>query len=222
MLRNGSQARVLLPTGRQACLRTVPKKKIRKIVMNLPNKLTLSRIGLTFVFMFFLFTRWPYGKIAALIVFAVASFTDYIDGAIAKKRGLITDFGKFMDPIADKILILAAFLAFVEMKLIPAWTVLIIIFREFIILGLRILGIIKGHIVAASRAGKHKTISQVVTVFFILIYLIIRQYGSGYDFWTEKADAVSRSLIFMLMIVTVALTLISGASYISKNRRLFR
>jgi CDP-diacylglycerol---glycerol-3-phosphate 3-phosphatidyltransferase len=190
--------------------------------MNLPNKLTISRIGLTFVFMFFLFTRWPHGKIAALIVFAIASFTDYIDGMLAKKMGLISDFGKFMDPIADKILILAAFLAFVEMKLIPAWTVLVIIFREFVILGLRILGIIKGHIVAASRAGKHKTVSQVVTVFCILIYLIIRQYGESFNFWTERIDQISMNLIFILMLFTVALTLVSGVSYISKNRRLFR
>jgi CDP-diacylglycerol--glycerol-3-phosphate 3-phosphatidyltransferase len=190
--------------------------------VNLPNKLTLLRIALTFVFMFFLFTYWQYGKIAALIVFALASFTDYIDGKIAKSRGLISDFGKFMDPIADKILILAAFLAFVEMKLIPAWTVVVIIFREFVILGLRILGIIKGRIIAASRAGKHKTVSQIVTVFFILIYLIIRQYAKDAAFWTERFDAMTKNAIFALMLITVALTLISGASYISKNRRLFK
>lgn len=190
--------------------------------MNLPNKLTISRIGLTFVFMFFLFTQWQYGKIAALITFAIASLTDYLDGKIAKKQGLISDFGKFMDPIADKILILAAFLAFVEMKLIPAWCVVIIIFREFIILGLRVLGIIKGHIVAASRAGKHKTVSQVVTVFFILIYLIIRQHSAHYSFWTEAKEAFSKNAIFGLMLVTVILTLISGMFYLIKNKRLFK
>jgi CDP-diacylglycerol---glycerol-3-phosphate 3-phosphatidyltransferase len=117
---------------------------------------------------------------------------------------------------------LAAFLGFVEMGLIPAWTVLIIIFREFIILGLRILGIIKGHIVAASRAGKHKTVSQVITVFFILVYLLVKQYCSGYDFWIQHVDALSKNVIFVLMLITVLLTLISGVSYISKNRRLFR
>ena len=189
--------------------------------MNLPNKLTLSRIALTFVFMFFLFTRWQYGKIAALIIFITASFTDYLDGRIAKNRGLISDFGKLMDPIADKILIIAAFLAFVEMKLIPAWTVVIIIFREFIITGLRIFGIIKGHIVAASRAGKHKTISQIVTVFFILIYLVVRQYGIRGGFWTQDIEVISRNAIFCLMLITVILTLISGISYLVKNKRLF-
>jgi len=190
--------------------------------MNLPNKLTLSRIALTFVFMFFLFTYWPYGKIAALITFLIASFTDYIDGRIAKSRGLITDFGKFMDPIADKILILAAFLAFVEMKLIPAWCVVIVIFREFVILGLRVLGIIKGHIVAASRAGKHKTVSQVVTVIFILIYLVFRQYAQTAAFWSADIERISKNAIFCLMLITVSLTLISGISYLVKNKRLFK
>ncbi|MDD5504886.1 MAG: CDP-diacylglycerol--glycerol-3-phosphate 3-phosphatidyltransferase [Candidatus Omnitrophica bacterium] len=190
--------------------------------MNLPNKLTLSRIGLTFVFMFFLFTKWHYGKAMAIAVFALASFTDYLDGMIAKRRGLVSDFGKFMDPIADKVLILAAFLAFVEMGIVPAWMVLIIIFREFIILGLRILGIIKGSIVSASRAGKHKTVSQIVAVFFILVYLLIKEHAIKIGFWTQKAESVSCFLIFFLMLVAVTLTLISGASYISKNRRLFR
>jgi len=171
--------------------------------------------------MFFLFTYWQYGKIAALITFLLASFTDYIDGRIAKSRGLITDFGKFMDPIADKVLILAAFLAFVELKLIPAWCVVIVIFREFIILGLRVLGIIKGHIVAASRAGKHKTVSQVVTVIFILIYLVIRQHAQATNFWTDNIEAISHNAIFVLMLITVLLTLISGISYLVKNKRLF-
>lgn len=189
--------------------------------MNLPNKLTLSRIAMTFLFMFFLFTRWPHGKITALIIFVAASLTDYLDGKIAKKRGIITDFGKLMDPIADKILILAAFLAFVEMRLIPAWCVVIIIFREFIITGLRIFGIIKGHIVAASRAGKHKTVSQVVTVFFILIYLIIRQYCQNFGFWTDDVERFSKNGIFFLMLITVILTLISGFSYLNRNKRLF-
>ena len=190
--------------------------------MNLPNKLTLSRIVMTFIFMFFLFTQWPYGKIAALFMFLLASLTDYVDGKIAKSRGLITDFGKFMDPIADKILILAAFLAFVEMKLIPSWCVVVIIFREFVILGLRILGIIKGHIVAASRAGKHKTISQIIAVIFILVYLVIKDYGMKFGFWSVSLDNISRKSIFALILITVILTLVSGTSYILKNKRLFK
>jgi CDP-diacylglycerol--glycerol-3-phosphate 3-phosphatidyltransferase len=172
--------------------------------------------------MFFLFTKWHYGKAAAIAVFALASFTDYLDGMIAKNRGLVSDFGKFMDPIADKILILAALLAFVEMGIIPAWMVLLVIFREFIILGLRVLGIIKGNIVAASRAGKHKTVSQVVTVFFILAYLFIKEHAVKNSLWTQKAENVACFFILFLMSITVVLTLISGASYISKNRRLFQ
>jgi CDP-diacylglycerol--glycerol-3-phosphate 3-phosphatidyltransferase len=172
--------------------------------------------------MFFLFTHWQYGKLAALITFLLASFSDYIDGMIAKKRGLITDFGKFMDPIADKILILAAFLAFVELKLIPAWMVVIVIFREFVVTGLRVLGIIKGHIVAASRAGKHKTVSQVSAIIFILIYLVIKQYSAARGTWTQDMENISRNAIFLLMVVTVTLTLTSGISYLTKNKRLFQ
>lgn len=189
--------------------------------MNLPNKLTISRIGLTFIMMFFLFTHWPFGKAAGLITFIIASLTDYFDGKIAMKRGMVSDFGKLMDPIADKILILAALLAFVELKLIPAWTVVIIIFREFIVTGLRILGVIKGHVIAASRAGKHKTVSQSVTVFFILVYLVVRDHCRHYSFWTDKIEVFTGNAIFGLMLVTVILTLISGVSYLKRNRRLF-
>jgi len=189
--------------------------------MNLPNKLTLSRIALTFLFMFFLFTHWQHGKIAALVTFIVASFTDYLDGRIAREKGLVSDFGKLMDPIADKILVIGAFLAFVEMKLVPAWTVVIIIFREFIITGLRISATLKGHIVAASRAGKHKTVSQIVTIFFVLLYLIIRQYSKDSGFWARGVDVFSKNAIFVLMLIAVVFTLISGISYILKNKELF-
>ena len=117
--------------------------------MNIANKLTISRIVLTFVFMFFLFSKGLASKVLALAVFAVASWTDFLDGFLAKKRNEITDFGKLMDPIADKILVIAAFLAFVEMKLIPAWIVVIIVFREFTITGLRLIALAKGVVMEA-------------------------------------------------------------------------
>ena len=189
--------------------------------MNIANKLTVSRILLTFVFMFFLFTHWPYGKVCAFLTFVLASYTDYLDGRIAKSRGLVSDFGKFMDPIADKVLLLAAFLAFVEMGLIPAWMVVIIILREFIVTGLRILGIVKGHIVAASRAGKHKTVSRMAAVSFILIYLLLKQYLAGSSLWAGKMDISLQRAIYVVMLITVSLSIISGASYLIKNRRLF-
>jgi len=171
--------------------------------------------------MFLLYVDWSFGKIAALITFAIAAFTDYLDGWLAKTRGLISDFGKFMDPIADKILVIAAFLAFVELRIVPAWAVVIIIFREFIITGLRLLGIVKGHIVPATRAGKHKTVSQTVTIFVVLIYLVFLEHCQGYAFWVNKWNDLSEKGIHALVLFTVSLTLVSGISYLVKNKRLF-
>jgi len=118
--------------------------------MTLPDKLTVSRIFLTFVFMFFLFSSGVLAKTLALFTFLLASLTDFLDGFIAKGRNIGTDFGKLMDPIADKILVLAAFLAFVEMRLVPAWMVLIIILREITITGLRIRALARGRVIAIS------------------------------------------------------------------------
>ena len=120
--------------------------------MNLPNKLTIIRIILSFVFMFLLFTQGLLAKVLALITFLIASITDFYDGYLARKYNLITDLGKLLDPIADKILVLSAFLAFVEMGIIPAWMVVIIILRELVITGVRIFAITDGKILAASIA----------------------------------------------------------------------
>src|SRR3990170_11683 len=139
--------------------------------MNLPNKLTVSRIILTFVFMFFLFSKGLTSKSLALVVFIAAALTDLFDGMIAKSRNLITDFGKIMDPIADKILVLGAFLSFIQLQLIPAWTVVVIIGRESAITSLRFFALSKGRVIAASKGGKYKTVSQMAAIFIILISL---------------------------------------------------
>ena len=190
--------------------------------MNVANKLTISRIILTFVFMIFLFSKGFAFKVAALLVFVAASLTDFLDGFIAKKRGEVSDFGKFMDPIADKILVIAAFLAFVEMKLIPAWIVVIIASREFIITGLRLIALAKGEVIAAGMAGKHKTVSQMFSIYAILAFIIFRESGTSvFGFWSESLKHLFKNVIFYLMIVTALLTLISGISYLMKNRRFF-
>jgi len=186
--------------------------------MNLPNKLTLSRIALTIIFLFLLFAHGVTYKILAFFVFAVAAFTDFLDGHIAKKSGLISDFGKFMDPIADKILVLAAFLAFVEMGLIPAWMVMIIIFREFVITGLRLMALRKNNVIEATLAGKHKTASQMLAIFIILIFIILREIGYSFEFWTPKSQRYFEIAIFYLMFITVLLTIISGASFLIRNK----
>ena len=189
--------------------------------MNLPNKLTVSRIILTFVFMFFLFSKGLTSKSLALVVFIAAALTDLFDGMIAKSRNLITDFGKIMDPIADKILVLAAFLSFIQLQLIPAWCVIVIIGRELIITSLRLFAFSKGVVIAASKGGKHKTVSQMAAIIIILVSLVFKDVMKAYFFWSPVFDKVIGSIIYLSMLSTVMLTLISGISYIWENRHLF-
>ena len=156
--------------------------------MNLPNKLTILRIVLTFIFMAFLYTHGVLAKTLALCVFLLASITDALDGYIAKKNNQITDFGRLMDPIADKILVLAALLAFVERGVVPAWMVVIIIFREVTVTGLRFLALSKGKVLQADSGGKHKTIWQILAITIILLFFIFREGGTAkFGFWNPHA-----------------------------------
>lgn len=191
--------------------------------MNLPNKLTIIRIALVGVFMFFLFSKGVVMKSLALATFLAASLTDFLDGYIAKKMNMVTDFGKLMDPIADKILVLSAFLAFVEMKLVPAWMVVIIIFREVSVTGLRIIALTKGRVVAADDGGKNKMVSQVFSIIAILLFIILRETEMKvFNFWNDSTELTFKDAIFVLMLITTALTLISGISYLIKNRGVFQ
>lgn len=190
--------------------------------MNIPNKLTMLRLLLAFVLMTFLFINGLLAKIIAFLIFCFASFTDFFDGWLARKRNEITDLGKLLDPIADKVLVLAAFLSFVEMNLIWAWMVIIIIIRELLITGLRILAITKGKVLGAEVAGKHKTVSQMLTIFFILIVLIAREIGLKKHFWTPQIENMVNYGIIILMLITVSLTVSSGFSYLWRNRQIIR
>jgi len=188
--------------------------------MNLPNKITLARIVLTFVFMFFLFSKGVAFKVLALVSFLAAALTDYLDGFLAKKFGDTSNFGKLMDPIADKILTLAAFLAFVEMELIPAWMVVINIMRELIITGLRIMAVMNHEVLPAGRGGKHKTVSQMASIIVILIFIVFKEIGvQDYGFWNASFEYWYRQLIFILMLITVTLTIVSGVSYVAGNKK---
>ena len=175
-------------------------------MFNLPNILTISRIILTFIYLSFLFSGSLICKYIALFVFIIASLTDLYDGRIARKRNIITNFGKIMDPIADKVLMLASFIAFVGLKIIPAWMVVIIILREFVITGLRLFAVSKNIVLEALKEGKHKTVSQFVAIISILVFLI----------------AISRGFsisITIMMWIVIILTLYSGISFLWKNRR---
>jgi CDP-diacylglycerol---glycerol-3-phosphate 3-phosphatidyltransferase len=170
--------------------------------------------------MFFLFSKGLTFKILALVVFAIATWTDFLDGYLAKKRNEVTDFGRLMDPIADKVLVISAFLAFVEMKLIPAWIVVIIILREFIITGLRLIAFARGEVIEAEMAGKHKTVSQMMSIYVILFFIVFRESSlSILGFWNKGLEYILKDIIFYMMIITAILTLVSGISYLVKNEK---
>ena len=143
--------------------------------MNLANKITIARIVLTFVFIY-IFPKGFIFKVAGFFVFSLAAVSDLLDGWVAKHKNQITDFGKILDPIADKILVLSAFLIFLQMQLIDAWMVIVIISRELGITGLRLFALSKGKVLAAEKAGKHKTVSQMVSIFMIMGFVILKEY----------------------------------------------
>lgn len=195
--------------------------------MNLPNKLTLSRFVLTVGFLVVMFSGMPYRETIALALFVAAGISDFLDGQIARRRNLITNFGILMDPLADKIMVCSAFIAFVELGWFAAWMAVIVVARELAITGLRLLAASKNVVLAAERYGKHKTISQIVAIIAIFIDKIIdqNQWGSvgnaifgwhlfGPHSWTWWVAEIFKWL-------SVALTFISGWVYLWKNRRLY-
>src|SRR5271167_1602446 len=137
--------------------------------MNVPNKLTISRFVLTFGFLAVIFTKPRFYETIALALFSVAGLTDYFDGKIARRDNLITNFGILMDPLADKIMVCSAFIAFVGLNWMAAWMVVIIVSRELAITGLRLLAASKNVVLAAEGYGKHKTISQIVCIIALLV-----------------------------------------------------
>ena len=175
--------------------------------MNLPNKLTLFRVILIPFFLFFLLTEYAgeYSKWIALGIFIVASLTDLLDGAIARKYNLITNFGKFMDPLADKLLVCSAMIAFVELEKMPAWVVIVIISREFAVSGFRLVAADNNVVIAAGWWGKVKT-----TVQMIMVILMIANIGT-LALVTE-----------ITMWLALALTVISMIDYFVKNKGVMR
>ncbi len=187
--------------------------------MNIANRLTMLRIVLTFVFMFFLFAHGLLAKVLSLVVFISAALSDFFDGMIAHRKNMVTDFGRLMDPIADKILVLAAFAAFVQMQLIDAWMFVIIVSREILITSLRLFALNKGKVLSAGRAGKHKTVSQMAVIFSILGFIVLKEVMLTYYTWNPDWEKIFRQGIYILMLVTVGLTLYSGLAYLWENRK---
>lgn len=192
--------------------------------INLPNRLTLIRVGLVPLFLLLLSFDNVYTHLLALLTFVGAAITDYYDGKIARERCQETDFGRLMDPMADKILICAAFIYFVESyPRIPAWIVTIIIAREFAVSGIRMLAASKGKIVVADKAGKLKTISQltaIITILHIIVYIKLSEAVPAISYWSLIEGWV-QILIYALVGFTLIMSVVSGYNYLRANKRLF-
>ena len=175
--------------------------------MNLPNKLTILRVIMIPFFVFFLLAPFfdGYGNYIALVIFIIASLTDLADGKIARKYNLVTNFGKFMDPLADKLLVCSAMICLVDLKLIPSWIVIIIIAREFIISGFRLVASDNGVVIAASYWGKFKTTFQMLMIIFTIFNIYLEN---------DVLDVISNILVY----VALALTVISLIDYMLKNK----
>ena len=171
--------------------------------MNLPNKLTMARVIMIPFFVIFMLTGWggEASKWISLAIFIVASLTDLLDGHIARKHNLVTNFGKFMDPLADKLLVCSAMICLVDLKLLPAWIVIIIIAREFIISGFRLIAAEHQIVIAASMWGKFKTTFQMAMIILLILNI----------------EALS-VLTTIVMWVALVLTVVSLVDYLMKNK----
>ena len=191
--------------------------------MNLPNQLTCARFVLTVIFVVVLSIRGPFANSIGLVLFILAGITDYLDGAIARSRGLITDFGKLMDPLADKIMMASAFILLVPEGAFPAWVAVAIISREFAITGLRLLAGNKGVILPSESLGKHKTVWQIIAVAYFLVLLSLKEIervgliSASSIIWWEYAWFLGGPILIGIVLI---LTIYSGVGYLWKNRSL--
>ena len=194
--------------------------------MNLPNKLTVARFGLTVVFLWAMFSKFAFNDTLALFFFCLAGVTDFLDGRIARARNLITNFGKLMDPLADKIMVCSAFIAFVESThlnptapvKVAAWMVVIIVGRELAITGLRLIAASKNIVLAAERFGKHKTISQIACIIALLVVDACQEWPVVLrDLLTPWVPTFAEVMLWL----TVVLTAMSGIIYLWRNRRIY-
>jgi CDP-diacylglycerol--glycerol-3-phosphate 3-phosphatidyltransferase len=187
--------------------------------MNWANRLTLSRLALTVLFVAALNSSWEYARTSALIIFLIAGLTDFIDGEVARRYGVITNFGKLMDPLVDKIMVAAAFISLVPLKAVPAWAATTVVARDFLITGLRMMATAKGRVLPAERLGKQKTSWQIITVIFFLALLAaseLRYVDERSTWWLRARDEAGPILVW----ITVALTVYSGLGFTWRNREL--
>ncbi|NLO88946.1 MAG: CDP-diacylglycerol--glycerol-3-phosphate 3-phosphatidyltransferase [Clostridia bacterium] len=177
--------------------------------MNIANTITLVRISMIPLFLAILLINIPYSNLVAAAVFVIAAGTDGLDGYLARARKEVTNLGKFLDPLADKLLITSAFIYLVELNLVDAWIAIVIVAREFAVTGLRTLAIDRGIVIPANNWGKIKTVLQIIAVVILLLV---------YDL---QLDMRGLSLIRVILYTTVAVTVLSGINYFVKAKEVF-
>jgi CDP-diacylglycerol--glycerol-3-phosphate 3-phosphatidyltransferase len=205
--------------------------------MTLPNKLSLSRILVIPLFLFCVLVWGPdsenplvtgWFRLAALLIVIAASITDYYDGKIARETGEVSNLGKLLDPLADKLLVTAAFVAFVDLQLFPSWLIVIILCREFLVTGLRSLAASQGVVIAADRWGKHKTGWQLGSIITTLVFVTAREFLRAAGLWRDplvseySAQAIFDGVLYGVLFVAVVLTVVSGGLYLVRNWALIR
>ena len=196
--------------------------------MNLPNKLTIFRIILVPIMVIIPFLgideKWmgiPVQWLIIDLIFVIASITDKLDGYLARKNNQVTTFGKFLDPLADKILVLSAMMMLVEMAKLPAWIPIIVLAREFMVSGYRLVAVEKGgKVIAASKWGKIKTVTQVIAI--ILAFLDLNAFGECFTGTLEGGDMVLNFIVTIMMVIQVIATIFSGYDYMKGAKKLIK
>jgi len=195
--------------------------------MNLPNKLTIFRIILVPIMVIIPFLgipgevfNLPIENLIIIAIFAIASYTDYLDGKIARKHNIVTAFGKFADPLADKILVLSAMLMLVEMQKLPAWIPIIVLTREFVVSGYRLIAVEKGgQVIAASIWGKIKTVTQMIAI--IIAFLDLNAFGAFINQSLTGYSLVINVLATSIMFISTIAAIFSGVDYLKGSKKLF-
>jgi CDP-diacylglycerol--glycerol-3-phosphate 3-phosphatidyltransferase len=186
--------------------------------MNISNYLTISRILFAFVCIALIVQGGLVSLIVSFLLFIVAAITDFLDGYYARRKGVVSDLGKLLDPIADKVLILGIFLSFLTRGVVSVWMVIVIMMREFIITGVRLFALSRGRVLEAQRFGKHKTFSQMLGINIIFIVLIAKEYNAS----NKVVSFFAQEGIAILMLYIVVVTAFSGIHYLWDNRKIFR
>ncbi|NKB23989.1 MAG: CDP-diacylglycerol--glycerol-3-phosphate 3-phosphatidyltransferase [Kiritimatiellae bacterium] len=197
---------------------------MEKQSIHIPNILTLSRLILTLFILVLLSTDFFLSKTAALLIFIIAGMTDYYDGYLARNVYGVSPFGELMDPLTDKIMVCATFVSFVELQWVPAWMAVIIISREFLVTGLRLLALQLGKVISAGKWGKHKTVWQIVAISAILLGLAIRNdiYGNASIEFLANYDTFFRFIAYGISVSAVIITVVSGAMYLLEHKELLK